>query len=217
MMFIIAIIGKKESGKSTFASFLQEEFEEYIPERLTVRHSFGLPLKKMIEEAEICKHEELFGEKTEYSRFMLQTIGTEIVRRVDPDYWCKKMWECLRDTYRHEPDSIVIVDDVRFENEMKLLQSLNAEFVHITRSINDLRQSRHASEVNQEAFLKDMRCWEIENNASIEVLKAAAVAFGRCDQHCFGFSVPTITLTEAIEIIPASMRAVETFSPRWPA
>ena len=29
--------------------------------------------------------------------------------------------------------------------------------------------------------------------------------------------VPTITLTEAIEIIPVSEEAVETFAPRWPA
>lgn len=146
-MNIIGLVGKKEAGKTTFAEFIREELREKKPEIVNLRFSFGDALKQMLIEAEICHHSDLFEKKTIYSRIMMQKIGTEIVRKVDPDYWCKQVWERLKSAMLMEPDCVVVIDDVRFMNEANMIESLGGMLVKIIR--NGETPDSHRSETEQ--------------------------------------------------------------------
>jgi hypothetical protein len=158
-MNIIALTGKKETGKTTFAEMLRHEITE-DPSKMAMTHSFATPLKKMIEDTGICKHRELFEKKTEFSRMMMQKIGTEIVRRVDPDYWCKVMWNTLKNTFLHEPNFIVIIDDLRFLNEYKMINSLGGMVVRIVRDMKQ-RKDNHQSETEMDCFAQSAIVYNI--------------------------------------------------------
>lgn len=156
-MIVVGIVGKKGSGKSTFAFFLQEHLRKcgYT----TVRASFGNALKAMLVETQLCKPQHVYGRKTKSSRFLLQCIGTDIVRKVDPHYWCQQVWDHLRWTFAIEPSAVVIIDDVRFVNEWRMLLSLNAVMVKIERPSKDDAQDNHRSETEMDSIdFFDLTC-----------------------------------------------------------
>lgn len=175
-MKIIAIFGKKEAGKSTLAKLIKEEIYDSIHSNILVtKIAFGDELKKMLLEAEICTYEELHEKKTEFSRFMLQKIGTEIVRKVDPDYWCKKVFEKIKyECYSEEVlnvEKIIIIDDVRFPNEHKMLASMNAHFIQVSNFRTNSKQDNHSSETNIDKFVSH---YDVDNHGTIEDLKEEA-------------------------------------------
>jgi hypothetical protein len=169
---IIGIIGKKESGKTTFANYLQAEFDKN-PENLTLRFAFAKQLKRMLEQAEICTHEELYEKKTAFSRMIMQKVATEIVRAVDPDYWCKQIWNQLREAFYHEPTSIVIIDDVRFNNEAKMIRSLGGILIKIERG-SQKKEDNHVSEIEQDTIRYHLL---YQNDSSLKNLQKQAQYF----------------------------------------
>jgi dephospho-CoA kinase len=58
---IIGLSGRADSGKTTVARYLVEQYG-------FVRTAFGDPLKQMLLDAGMCTREELWGEKTPQSR-----------------------------------------------------------------------------------------------------------------------------------------------------
>ncbi len=56
-------------------------------------------------------------------RQLLVIHGTYIRRKMDKDYWIKKMGSTLRDGDRY---TVTIIDDMRFPNEFNLLKSMGA-------------------------------------------------------------------------------------------
>jgi len=104
---ILGLAGRAGTGKSTIANHLIEKygFQKY---------SFAEPLKQMLLNAGMCSREELYGEKTANSRWLMQKIGTEIFKKqVDKDYWIKKAHENLSGLGSEN----IVIDDVRFPEE----------------------------------------------------------------------------------------------------
>lgn len=83
-------------------------------------------------------------EDTEFEtvRDMLQILGTNVIRRLDPDWHVKKLVENIRAV-----DGDVVVDDVRFPNERKAIESLGGEVYYIIRP-RMIDVSNHASETS---------------------------------------------------------------------
>jgi dephospho-CoA kinase len=82
---IIGITGKLKSGKTTVAELLSGELPKcYIL-------AYADILKDLIFESGLCTREELWGEKTDFSRLMMQKIGTNIIRKIDKNYFIKTM------------------------------------------------------------------------------------------------------------------------------
>jgi len=111
----IGLSGRAGCGKSTIADYL-------IQEHGFKRYSFAAKLK------EICN--EMFPEilalpKAEH-RWLLQKLGTEWFRSVDPEVWVKYL-------IRNISGENVIVDDVRFENEADALKAAGFLVVRIER------------------------------------------------------------------------------------
>ena len=99
-------------------------------------------------------------------RRILQWWGTEYRRAQDPDYWTKA-WEKKLQEYDLTQNHI-IVDDVRFVNELEVIKNNGGRFVRIIRpGFNGA--NNHSSENS----LDDYDAWDlvIDNDGSLEAFK----------------------------------------------
>lgn len=169
-MKLIGLVGKLQSGKSTAAEMIMDK---YCTDNPAVKLSFANFLKEMIHDAGLCTEEELWGTKTDFSRLMLQKIGTEIIRKqIDPDFWVKKMREEIDTFQKNNPDNLVIViDDVRFQNEANLIKEYNGTLIRIVRSSleQNREENKHLSETEQDEIKVDYFTF---NDASLKDLRS---------------------------------------------
>lgn len=137
-MLVIGLSGLAGVGKSTVADILQEDYG-------FEKRSFAAPIKAMLRKLDptlgwgdvgmgpqlvrlsdllLCypseddlKHSE-YGD--EYRRLM-QVLGTDCVRAIDPQFWVKAArWTLL------DPDGKYVFDDVRFPNEASMIYEMSA-------------------------------------------------------------------------------------------
>lgn len=113
---IIAIAGRLGVGKTTSAKYLSACLNI---NRHTVAHllSFADTLK------EICRHAGWDGEKDERGRRLLQHMG-DVVREYNEHYFADTAAEKAVDLAgaRNSYHNVVIIDDMRFENEYQTLK-----------------------------------------------------------------------------------------------
>ncbi len=139
---LIGVTGKAGVGKSTTAQVL-------VRDHGFVCVPFAGPLKKMLSALGLSDAE-LYGDMKEVvnqffgqtPRHMMQTLGTDWGREmIHPAIWLKA-WEL--EASKHEK---VIVDDVRFMNEVDLIKSLNGMVIRLDRNIaHNPETAKHASE-----------------------------------------------------------------------
>ena len=99
-------------------------------------------------------------------RRILQWWGTEYRRTQDPDYWTKA-WE--RKVAQYDLQQVhILVDDVRFINELKTVQGLGGQIVKIERP-GFVVAGNHASETSLDGY--DNWCEEILNDGTLEQFK----------------------------------------------
>lgn len=163
---IIGLTGPAGVGKTTMANALVEYLNHYKLQ--AVRSSFAQPLKDELYyhatnyidlvnithipmdsnaaegyDAVITDPELIYQKPTApLVRRLLQWYGTEVKRSEDPNYWLKIWVNNLPSQYEIPH---VIVDDVRFENEAKLVEAFGGQVVMLVRPI-DLSAPAHASE-----------------------------------------------------------------------
>lgn len=139
---IIGITGKAGVGKSTAAKVL-------VRDHGFVCLPFAGPLKKMLSALGLSDAE-LYGDMKEAvnpffgrtPRHMMQTLGTDWGREmIHPAIWLKA-WEL--EAAKHEK---VVVDDVRFLNEIDMIKSMNGMIVRLERTIAENPETaKHVSE-----------------------------------------------------------------------
>jgi len=178
-MLLIGLVGKMQSGKTTISQYLNGHYKLLNPSIPVIKIAFGDLLKHMILQSGLCTKEELWGVKTEFSRLMLQKIGTEIIRKqVDENFWVNKMRDVLNDLKVQSPTCIVIIDDVRFINEASLIQEFGGKLIRINRpSLEQNKvENQHLSETEQDnidvnfTIINDGSIREFENKMD-DVLK----------------------------------------------
>jgi ABC-type oligopeptide transport system ATPase subunit len=185
---VIGLVGKLQSGKTTVADIILDYYKKDY--NIICKYSFADLLKTMILNAGICTAEELWEKKTEFSRLMLQKIGTEIIRKQVSDiFWVQKMSEKIAETFMGSPSEniLIVIDDVRFLNEARLIKSGNrtirgvsgyslydGTLIRITRPSLDQNkiENKHLSETEQDEILVD---YEIINDGSLIFLKEKIV------------------------------------------
>jgi dephospho-CoA kinase len=158
---VLGIYGRMQSGKSTIANILVNGFG-------FIEVAFATSLKDMLVKAHICTYDEVYKEKTAYSREMMQKIGTDLVRyQIDPNFWCSELTKTIMDLYAHGLKKIV-VSDIRFQNEYDLVKKyFKGTILKVERDtgiVND-----HISETVMDSFVPD---YTIKNDGSIEILRA---------------------------------------------
>lgn len=109
-MKIICITGKAQNGKSTAADILKELYES--AELSTVMINYADYVKFVA-----YKHFNWNGEKDERGRSILQHVGTDLARQVNPDFWVNIV-EMTVNTLFADADRIIIAD-CRFPNELE--------------------------------------------------------------------------------------------------
>ena len=98
------------------------------------------------------------------AREVLQYVGTDIFRRLDPDIWIKSL---LRKIKKDNPE-VALVCDVRFENEIVKLQEAGGFIVGLTRDPYE-KSDTHSSEKEIEGCLN--LCDAVVDNKDITVAK----------------------------------------------
>lgn len=144
MSKIILISGKARSGKDTSAQILKEIIEN-DGKKVLIAHYADL-LKY------ICKT--FFnwdGKKDEKGRTLLQKVGTETIRKQNPDYWVEFLAEFIA-MFEDEWDYIIICD-VRFPNEIETMKlydydvaTLRVNRINFESDLTD-EQKDHMSEI----------------------------------------------------------------------
>jgi hypothetical protein len=152
---ILGITGKARCGKDTFANRLVEEHG-------FVKVSFAEPLKRMLLNALLknpppfdCILDEtewrgqLWDRRTQFTRWLLQFVGTEIVREnFDPNFWIHEAFAVLERTTGNR----FVFPDVRFANEVEAIRKRNGRIVRLHRLSETADENRieygktHASE-----------------------------------------------------------------------
>lgn len=168
---VIGLVGKLQSGKTTSSKIIFDYYKKDY--NIYCQYSFADLLKTMLLKAGLCTEEELWKKKTDFSRMMLQKIGTEIIRKqVSEDFWTNKMEEKISKTFLDSPDEkiLVVIDDVRFLNEAGLIKKLNGILIRIIRPSleQNKEENKHLSETEQDIILSD---YEIINDGSLDDLK----------------------------------------------
>jgi dephospho-CoA kinase len=174
---LIAILGKKSSGKDTFSNYL-------INHQGFIKYAFGDPLKKGIQSFFNLSDQQLTDERLKEEiderwgvspRKLFQIIGTDIFQKSIYDFIpdlklnnnnnnntdnSKKHWVYLfKEWYLNEikknPNVKVIVSDTRFLHEVETIKELNGKIIKIIRptdknkniNLNDTHQSEN--EINE--------------------------------------------------------------------
>lgn len=121
-MKVILISGKAQNGKDTTADILCSQLKA-DGNRVLITHYADL-LKF------ICRsYFGWDGRKDEAGRQLLQYVGTDVIRKKNPNLWVdfvSKMLTCF-----HENWDYVIIPDCRFPNEITAMSDSGFDTVHI--------------------------------------------------------------------------------------
>ena len=145
-MRLIGITGRAGSGKTSMA--------EIFESRGYVKKSFADPIKWIAKRYYFWD-----GKKDDRGRRLLQVLGTEAGREYDPNVWIKHIEQYLEarikmvdyETNKKKPrkvdEILVVIDDVRFPNEAKLIKDMGGKVIKLTGKSYDMGTlSKHASE-----------------------------------------------------------------------
>lgn len=157
-MILIALVGRKHSGKSTAADTISR-----LAKGLVYQTAFADALKDEVAQATGVPRVQAEQEKERW-RPIWQWWGTEFRRHDDPDYWIRKVGNKIVDTHYH-PD-VAIVTDCRFDNEAKQIRAWNGLIVKILRP--GTTQDRHTSETETDFIHPD---FELNNNSDLKGLE----------------------------------------------
>lgn len=107
-----------------------------------------------------------FDEKTKLTRMFLQIYGTEIFRnRIDENWWVKQLIQRVHKSI----NTITVITDVRFENEIELIKKVTQFDVKTIRIERDMKRDEsmdaHPSEISLDTY-KNWDC-EIKNNRTL--------------------------------------------------
>jgi hypothetical protein len=121
-MKVICISGKARHGKDTLANLLSAKLRGRGYRVLTTHYG---DLVKYI-----CK---MFfdwdGEKDEYGRYIMQYVGTDLVRQKHPTFWVDFVMNVL--SMFHDKWDFVIIPDCRFPNELTCVSDAGFPMIHI--------------------------------------------------------------------------------------
>lgn len=173
MTKIIAISGKKQSGKNTLSSYI-EEFAQ--SKNYSVgKYSFAYELKYFLVNAMMLDNSQVWGSepqkntKTQYlwdnlpegisqgrtgfitSRELMQIFGTDVMRNMFSDtIWTDNtISRILNDSY-----DFALIEDLRFQNEIRSLLKYPSYFIRLTRGQE--QGDSHVSEKNLDSFNWDL-------------------------------------------------------------
>lgn len=116
MAKVILLSGKGEAGKTSLANIIKKELEKANKKVLII--PFAGYLKFVAKQ-----YFEWDGKKDENGRTLLQYLGTDIVRRKNPNFWVETVGNFIN-LFSEEFD-FFIIDDCRFLEEIRYFKDIN--------------------------------------------------------------------------------------------
>ncbi len=168
---VIALCGKKRSGKNTASEAL---ISEYRHKRNCVEVSFAEPIKKCVAELFGFSKDQVDGDKKEIPdphwenltpRYILQFFGTEMMQyklqeilpQTGRNFWCKRLIKKIQSLPQN---SLAIITDLRFKHEYEALKTTFGNkivFLKIERLIDQEQTSdNHSSEKEVDSIETDI-------------------------------------------------------------
>jgi hypothetical protein len=149
----------QECKESPFTHYAQINWKNSIEEQIKLlpvgfkkKQNYLLKLTTLI----LQKEGESFS-----SREFLQEIGTDFTKPIlGSDIWVKTLKNNIKDL---SPHFNICIGDLRFDNEAKMLQNLNAHIVEIMRDVEAVNNHESENGIN-DFFIDEV----IDNNGSIE-------------------------------------------------
>ena len=138
-MKIIQLCGKAGVGKDTFGAELKKQLEEKGYKCIHIAFADYLKF--------ICqKYFGWDGKKDEKGRKLLQELGTDVIRKTDPNFWVDIVGKLLGVFADNELFDYSIITDARFPNEITRIKGNNL----ITYSYR-IKRKNFVSKLNAEA------------------------------------------------------------------
>lgn len=130
---IFGISGVARCGKDTLGKHLISKLNKSGFPAMNI--SFAMELKRDLdsflkEKLNISAFTESNSEK-EIIRPMLVCWGTDTCRKIDPDHWIKKIEKQVKASINNK--IIVVITDVRYENEAKWIKDNGGFLIHLSR------------------------------------------------------------------------------------
>jgi hypothetical protein len=168
---VYALSGKMGTGKdyvgAQIASLLRERGHRVLCLALAD------PLKLSVMRDHGCTYEDVFGNKTNRARMLLQQTGSEVRAAAGPDAWVRMLLAVVRMSYDKGNATHFVVTDVRYINEAQRLLEAGAKGLiyvdaprrnaaRLNRESNGdpearMRCASHTSETEMDA--SDFRAW----------------------------------------------------------
>jgi hypothetical protein len=173
-MLYIGLVGRAGSGKDTAA----DVFQSMKPTGVS-RVAFAQPLKEICSLSFLLDEDAFTDRKKKEAvdprwglspREMCQRMGTDFFRKIDPDFWIKRMDLNLKNM---EESSVVLFTDVRFINEAEYITGvLGGILVYIDADDRLGECGTHSSELGVYEILAVMDIFRIlKNNSDIEIFR----------------------------------------------
>ena len=172
---VIAVTGKKRSGKNTLTSYLRNKYN-------FIEYAFAQPIKKLSydlfdwnpEEDEDLK--ECVDPRWGISRRQFwQWFGTDAMQLALGEYYAdykkitgRNVWvKIFENFYEKNKDKNICISDFRFPHEEAYLRSINAVTVKLIRKAPDNKMDMHESEMHIDSLITDVT---IYNDSNVESL-----------------------------------------------
>lgn len=165
MAHIVALMGKRGSGKSTAAAYLVDQYGFKL-------RKFADPLKDMLRAIGLTD-EEIEGDLKQQPCELLmgrtpvhamQTLGTEWGRYlIHPDMWADH-W--IR---RTQGGRFIVCDDCRFPNEARCVRANGGRIIEIIRPAKDnpLEGDQHSSHASESTMVETTPDFVVQNSGTI--------------------------------------------------
>lgn len=147
-MKLIGLSGRKRSGKDTVCDIIKR----LLPDTSVERIAFADALKEEVSRVLGVTIDEIEADKARF-RGMLQWWGTEWRRHQDIEYWIKQ----ARLKINASTADVVVVTDVRFQNEADLIRELGGLVCRIHRPDAEGEPDLHPSEAALESIPMKVR------------------------------------------------------------
>ena len=127
-MEVYGFIGNMGCGKNYIA---EKVFLPKLKPKPTLVMAFADHFKITAICFQNLEYTKVFGEKDEYTRKQLQQLGTELGRdKYGDDIWLIVLYNWMQ-VYNERGIERFIITDVRFENEVNFIKSLNGSIIKI--------------------------------------------------------------------------------------
>lgn len=119
---VVASVLKERGGDKVREYALADELKRYCKE------NHDQLVKDYNLDTSDCKEDPIYG----YVR-VLQFVGTDLIRKKDPDYW----FNVLEKRIRADNPEVAVITDIRFPNEAEWVHRNNGALVKIVRLMHD--------------------------------------------------------------------------------